>query len=335
MAQIQSRNSNELGKCVCYHARMTKSGNIIITHHSAASYWLHADLDKVALADAECDPLADCARDSKALKRFDTGFPGFGARPVHLLVDDKRLIRSTRTIITHVSTIDLPSGSFVRLREGLYVSSPELCIVQMARYLTGVQLTELAMNLCASYFIHPLTGEIHGRKNCLATLESLAEYANKSSLRGSRKVVGCLPLAIADSRSPVETKLSILLRQHPGRGGEGFTGHVLNHHVDAADYVDIAEQGKFYIDVAYEEPHVGVEYYGEEYHKDTAKDRRRINALRALGWNVLTLEKQQLYDPKLFALFANQLSTCLGVKVSHPWDWEAKNKKLRYELGIA
>lgn len=313
---------------------MPETGNIIITHHSAASYWLHADLGDKALVVAEGDPRANCACNSKDLQRFDFGFPGFGGRPIHLLVDDKRLTRSSGNIVTHVSAADLPKGSFVKLRKDLYVSSPELCLVQMARYLSEIKLVELAMNLCASYYIHPLTDKIETRKHRLTTPETLSEYARRSSLRGSVKVANCISLAIPDSRSPVETKLSALLRQAPSRGGEGFPGHTLNYHVDAKEHAEIAEQDDFYIDIAYADPQVGIEYYGEEFHKDTAKDRRRLNALRSLGWNILTVEKQQLYNPGLFALFANQLAACLEIELAHPWDWRAKNERLRFDLGL-
>lgn len=313
---------------------MSKTGNIIITHHSAASYWLHSDLSENYLFADEQNPLLACSRNSRDLQRFDIGFPGFGAHPIHLMVNDKRLIRASRTIVTHVNTAELPKGSFVKLRDGLYVVSPELCLVQMARYLSDAQLVELAMNLCASYYIHPFTEKIERRKYQVAKPASLADYANKSSLRGSLKVANCMPLVLSGSRSPVETKLSILLRKVTSRGGEGFPVHALNHYVSADDRVNVAEQDDFYIDIAYTKQHVGIEYYGEEFHKDSAKDRRRLNALRAMGWNILTLEKQQLYNADFFGVFSNQLSVCLGVKASRPWDWEVKNRQLRFELGL-
>ena len=313
---------------------MSETGNIIITHHSAASYWLHADLTKNNLSADEQSPLLACARNSKDLQRFDTGFPGFGAHPIHLMVNDKRLIRASRTIVTHVNTVELPKGSFVKLRDGLYVVSPELCLVQMARYLSDAQLVELAMNFCASYYIHPLTSRIDKRKHQATTPASLADYVNRSPLRGSLKAANCMPLVLSGSRSPVETKLSILLRKVTSRGGDGFPVHALNHYVSADDRDNVAEQNEFYIDIAYPKQHVGIEYYGEEYHKDSAKDRRRLNALRAMGWSILTLEKQQLYNADLFEVFSNQLSICLGVEASRPWDWDVKNRQLRFELGL-
>ena len=283
---------------------------------------------------AELDPLSNCAQSSRALQEFDLGFPGFGERPIHLLVNKQSLLRSTKSIITHASLVEYPKNAFVKLNGNIFVASPELCLVQMSRYLTDVQLGELAMNLCADYFIHPLTGKIEKRSRNITTLGKLHEFARASSLRGAVKARQCLTLALPNSRSPQETKLSILLRRHETQGGEGFPSHIVNYQPDIAKRSHLVEQDVFYIDIAYPRQKVGIEYYGEEYHQDPRKDRRRINGLTSLGWTILTLEKQQLYNPELFAVFTGQLAARLGLRQSRPWNWGYRNRQLRNELGL-
>lgn len=71
--------------------------------------------------------------------------------PLNILVDDHSFKRDTLLLKSHTWTRPLPERSFMDLGDGIFVSAPELCFMQMAERLSVVELVRLGYELTGSY----------------------------------------------------------------------------------------------------------------------------------------------------------------------------------------
>ena len=280
-------------------------------------------------------PLAKARASNELLKTFNRAYSGFGGAPFDLLVPSTGLRRSTSELIAHSCEYELPSNSFWKLKDSLYVVSPELCFVQMAQQLSIAQLVELGINLCGSYFVNTKSGDLPERAPITTPLK-IAKYIERvSGMKGTKKARQALKWVVPGSRSPMETKVFILLCYPSSRGGYGFALAEMNHRVEPGRYVFLTEQGYFLIDICWENPHVGVEYYGDKDHiHNVQHDRRRLDALQSLGWRMVVIDKQRLYNPEEFDIAASQLAVCLNHRIRKGQNWQDTHTSLRKDLGL-
>lgn len=98
--------------------------------------------------------------------------------------------------------------------------------------------------------------------------------------------------ARANTDSPGETRTRLLLRR------AGFPEPVLNHPVEDPD-----SDGTRYIDLAYPDLKIGIEYDGD-YHRQTTtqrrKDQARLDSLASIGWNIRSLNAEDIKKPGRF-----------------------------------
>ena len=283
-------------------------GNTVISHFSSACYWGHVgSASAKRLVPSDVNPLLDCSSPLLPPWFEESKFPGLRERPVHLLVPNRSLTRISDNVHTHLVQEQLPEGSFYQIAEGLFVCSPEYTLAQLARFLTLAQLAEAASEMLSDYYNHPHTERLEERKWRIATKESMSSFGEYASCRGARKMREAIKLVLEHARSPMEIKAALLISLPRHLGGYAFPRPTLNFEVPIGDLYNLVEQESFTVDIAYPGLCVGVEYFGEETHPSAAADRRRINGLRALGWEILTLDKWQLYNSEAFYKFMLQL----------------------------
>lgn len=141
--------------------------------------------------------------------------------PLHLLVSNDSNSHSSRLVTRHVSGAEYPRGAFVRVGEGVLVSSPELVGFQMARQCALNELALLLSELLGTYAIDPAEGRgMRLRDSPLTTREDLTEFLRRMGHGyGTRKMRDALPLASQDSASPMESKLALRVRAPREMGG--------------------------------------------------------------------------------------------------------------------
>ena len=307
----------------------------MLSHDTAAEYYLTLDpLSANAAVPTRAKPL-NCARATSISSiNINPNFSGFGGLPLHVLVSEKGLVRRSNIAVAHVCEAALPQGSFRKLNDTLFIVSPELCFLQMAWELSLPKLVEFGINLCASYYRDLKKGDLPERPPIVSARKLLRYVENMSGKPGAAKAKKALQWIKDNSASPMETKLFILLVFPKRYGGYGFSDAVFNFEIDPERYAFLTEQDSFKIDICFPDKHVGVEYYGEESHQDTVKDRRRLDALGTLGWDMTVIDKQRLYDPQAFDIAAHQIAQHLGQRIRKPANWDEKNFELRYELGL-
>ena len=308
----------------------------ILSHRTAMSYYRTLDPTHPKAAHAtKAFPFDQASASSELLSTFNAGYSGFGGAPIDLLVPDPSLIRKTKKLIAHSCECELPGNSFWKLNDTLYISSPEFCFVQMAQSMSIPQLVELGVNLCSSYYVDTKTGDLPEREP-ITTPTKLANFAKRAKgLRGVKKAKEALKWVVVGSRSPMETKLFVILCYPLSRGGYGFKICELNPHIDPGRYAYLTEQGYFHIDLCWVKDHTGAEYYGDNDHlNNVVHDRRRLDALGTLGWHMVVIDKQRLYDPEAFDIAAKQLAGYLNYRIRKGEGWQEAHTALRKDLGL-
>ena len=315
---------------------MEVHGNIIIRSPSALIYWLHANPDAWDCAQpVEHNVFSESAKTLKSLESFNTRNPLFGDSPIHLMVPDKSYSHRSKRIVTHYSRLAYPPGSFYSLGGGLFIASPELAFLQMGEYLNTVQLTEAATNLCARFYTDIHSARICRRSRQLVSIASLAAYLHRMHhVNGAQKSIAALRNAHEGSESPMETAVQLLLGMPKRLGGAGFPAYVCNHEISPGRHARLAAQRCFRADICWPERRVIVEYDGKAFHRDAHRDKRRINALEALGWRVFSLTSSDLFDLEVFELFLRQVARAIGYRMQLPKNWRSLALELRRELDL-
>ena len=315
---------------------MAKQANIIIADESALFFYEHIDtIGSCGAVIARNNPLATSATNAEDLGRFNESHPLYGGLPVSILVRDSLSRRQSHSIKCRYCPDDLPSGSFYKLREGLYIVSPELLFVRMANLVSDVRLAEIGLNLCARYYINLDSGGIDDRSVMLTTPAKLSKYMTKAEgIRGAGKARKVLKWVVANSGSPLESKMMIQYSLPFWAGGLNLPLTHMNYDVSAGRLAKMTEQSEFCIDCVNPRLKVGLEYDGEAAHQDAGKDKRRINALSALGWKVFSIDKSVFYDSERTIQAALQIARYLDMRLRWQKSWRKRFNDLRKDLGL-
>ena len=261
------------------------------------------------------------------------------AEPLHVLVARNEDRRPSRGIVCHALGADLPSGSLVRLASpDVYVSSPGLCLIQLAATLPDVELTLLACEFCGMY--GPSRAVPHGLfgRTPLSSVASLRTYASKAShLKGCRRVRLCLAHALDRSASPMESILALSQCLPMRRGGAGLPAPLLNHRVELTPEARLhCGKRHFVYDLHWPGLNVAAEYDSDAAHaldpqRDNDSVRRAI--IQAMGEQVVTVRTNQLFDPQLMADVTKALERAMGLyRRERVADYGARRERLYREL---
>lgn len=314
---------------------MGKAGNIIIADRSALHLLLHCDIAARANHSAVSrDPLDNCMSPREAPNHFNIDNALYGNQPIDLLVSNAGTRTRNKFIDCHYVKSDLPAGSFLELREGLYVMSPELTFARMANYLTSVQLVEVGTNLCAQYYID-LSGTIQKRDAFQTSVSKLRKYLESvPNLKGRAKALRALRYVKDNSASPMETKTMIVFCLPLNDGGFNLPFEYMNYDIKIGRNASLVEQSRYCVDLASTKFLVALEFDGTEFHVDSGHDKRRRNALVALGWTVFCFEKDVLLNPAATETCALQIAKHIGYRMQRQKTWDKAYIDLRRELGL-
>lgn len=313
---------------------MAKTANIIIADESALFLYEHiAKLDQCRAAATRGNPLLHSACCGEDFRNFNSDHPLYGGAPISVLVNDAAARRQSSSISSRYCPYDLPAGSFYRLRDNLYLASPELVFARMGNLVSDIRLAEIGLNLCGRYYKNLDTGKIDDRCELLTTPAKLKRYLDSiPDMRGCAKARKALRWVLANSGSPMESKMKLQFANPLWTGGLGLPYTHMNYDISAGRLAGLTEQNDFCIDLANPDLKEGAEYDGEESHQDSSKDKRRRNALEALGWHITPIDKSVLYNAEATKQAGLQIAKHLGLRIQFPKHWEEKFERMRKEL---
>ena len=163
----------------------------------------------------------------------------------------------------------------------------------------------------------------------IITPEHMVTYlAQMGGARGIKRARKVADLAYAGAASPMETLLALMLSLPCDLGGFGLPRPQMNYevHIDA-QLRELSSQETMFVDLAWPDPLVAVEFYGWNEHfgagpAKVASDASRANSLTALGWTVFHVTYEQVKTVAGITLLARQLASALGVSLPEPSDLE-------------
>ena len=259
-----------------------------------------------------------------------------GDVPLDVIVGSSHQTHRCKSLNTIVLKGQLPPHSFYTADSGVYVCSPELCFLLLARSGSLLHLIEIGCELCGTYAIsHKSTGSFRNVP-ALTTPARIGAYLQEVGRRhGVESAEKALEFVSDGSDSPRETSVFLMLTLPERMGGYQLQKPKLNARLDIKGKAqERVVRDHYIVDELYLDdegkPLGVVEYDSAEHHfKKQTEDGREVGvdavkivsdderreAIRAEGIDVVTVRRE---DTKIFDQFdekAGRIAAFLGVKV--------------------
>lgn len=273
--------------------------------------------------------------------------------PLEIMVRERVGHQQSNLCKRHLATRDtVPYGSLCRISDGVYVVSPALCLLQIAGIATQliggevdgkfavVLVAKVACELCGTYSQSTKQGGMVKREPLL-TLGELAVMAlSVPGTHGSGLVLKAIPFVVENTRSPKETDVALLLILPVSLGGFGLPRPESNYSIDVMgiQFGFFASWPACTVDFFWAHARLVVEYDSWDYHDERGsekeqKDEARANALRELGYTVVTIKRNDLYSASLFRAKAQEIADALSVNLPPATtEFSSANETLRMML---
>lgn len=296
------------------------ANSLYVSHSSALSYWrTNPPWYVLEGGDRDIRSVRNCARTSEEFRSFNVPESEFGAPPIDILVPGSNPPRCPDRFRPHKQYRQLPHHALYPLWDGVFVSSPELCLVQMCQSLEFAGALELGMELCGTYALRPEGLEdMAQRDNALIDAEALRRrlqsWSGFNGLPLARKAV---KYVTGGSASPMETKLYLLLCLPLQYGGYNLGRPELNPELDLEPWeMEILRCTKVKPDMLWRKQGLVIEYDGRQHEEErqSKHDALRITILEGRGYTVRRVKRHQLYNPLAFDSFAASAAEFLGVR---------------------
>ena len=291
--------------------------------------------------------------------------------PVHALAFNRASRAGTYGIRFHLWQGETPVGHIRETRHGFRVVSPEFALLQMAQQLSEIRLLMAMYEACGWFSIYKPSDEaeralaldsgqflsgsewrrVRGRDGKVVNLwqrpplieieELLAFSSLVQGRRGCVKFRRTAEMLSGVTASPFEAQASMLLSLPRNCGGEGIAGIENNVPIKMNSSARaISGLSKCYVDllISNDSPvrPLAIECQGRVVHGlggVTQDDANRIVALESMGFDVVPLTYEQIYDPYRFRAVVNMLSERIGIKRAPKDEAQlAAERDLRWEL---
>lgn len=296
-----------------------------LTHQTALQYW-RSRLRQAKERNRASTPFdsrtgAPRAKLSQAdIEALPSFMPEALTKPYHVIVDDPSFRQESRLVACHTCTETLPRGSFVRLSPGISTACVELCLVQLAASAPLASFLQIAYELCGDYRLRRGPRGKAVKADPLTSAASFGAFLERlPSIRGVKAARQSLPYLCDRSKSPMETDIAIQLRLPVKSGGYGLQEPLLNKRIAVGKAMrEVLPQPYFEIDLYWPDFAVGLEYDSSEHHSllpSVAHDAIRRNGIEHCGIRIVTMTKQQAFDPVEFDRIALILAKLTGKRV--------------------
>lgn len=202
-----------------------------------------------------------------------------GGATVHCRADEGMSARASALLTVHVR-----ARAPVIRRHGVTMSHPVIALQEIAPRLSFGELVACVDALAANRF---------GTAYRIPLREIRALVETRTG-RGAAVLQEAASQARERVWSPRETSMRLMVRSH------GYPEPSLNHEIR-----DSATGIVYYIDLAYPQWKVAIEYDGEEHRTDKSRwegDLHKNEVLHAQGWTVLRVSAADLHRPRDFFL---------------------------------
>lgn len=316
----------DVGFC---NARMP-SMDLVFDIATSAGFWREWYPANRAPKPPEPVVLSQCAFREEDVMRLAPAWAARNASPgdgsMHLMVFEPGQRRRSQVHVTHVWSGAVPEGSFYRLGESQVVTSPAFMFLAAGATLSLPALVAFGCELCGCYSFDAREERgFRTRSEPLLTPDQLRLFlAGAQGCRGYRRAVSALPHVVAGSASPMETFDALAMSLPYRLGGYGLAKPAMNYEVKLSEKAArIARRATCYADMCYIDTSradlkIDIEHHGKLDHssdEDRASDRARVNGLKEMGFEVVELTKDQVYDLVAFEYIVERLAKLLGKRI--------------------
>ena len=244
---------------------------------------------------------------------------------LHVLAFESDARRSSKSHQVHAWSAPLPPHSLYRLGPEAYVASPAFAFLQMASVLELSQLIALGCELCGLYsFDESQERGIRNRRVPLITKANLIRYlVDANDAPGAKKALRAMRYVVDRSASPMETVCALALSLPYRYGGYGIPAPEMNFEVPLDERArKIYGNERCFADLAWPASGFALEYLGLYDHSgDSAvrRDRARTIALETMGYTVVELVTDIVWNLGAFEQVALRTAKVLGKRVEHKY----------------
>lgn len=298
--------------------------SIFLSHTTALQIWRRLG-DRLPLADArvfedEASAASLAGASAESLAARASVLRDLPA-PLHVVVPNTSMRRKSSLFACHVQDGLQVPPLFCGLGPGIYVSAPELCMLQLSWGADLVRLIELGFELCGTYSPGSSgTGELfHHAPLCgHAQLGALA-----GSVKGRRstceKFGRAVRYVLEGSDSPMETIQAMLVTLPRHMGGYGLGGALLNPKLPVpADLQRAAGRSFLRPDMYWQDCRVVLEYDSKRWHDGgdrRGSDLSRVSVLELMGLSVVSNTSHQLFSEERMDAVASHLAKEMGKRL--------------------
>lgn len=233
-----------------------------------------------------------------------------------------------------------PSGSVVRIGDGVFVCTPEFLALQYATALGFVPLLVMLYELAGTYALAHWGCESQTHCRPLLSSSILRAFLDRSAgCAGIKTALKAASFLLEGSGSPMETAVAILLCLPRRYGGYGLTSPLLNKRVTISSQASsTGSEHDLFCDLYWPASKTALEYDGLAYHagaEHTHRDYVRANELQAAGISIDVLTHREVLDPRLFDTMARRIARKIGFRLrseAFTTAWRSKHQALRNEL---
>lgn len=260
-----------------------------------------------------------------------------GLSKLHLIVPAADERKASIGTTYHVWPSPLPKDSLIKREDGLVVSSPEFCLLQMATELSETELARLIMQFCGTFSPDSKSPTGTVDRNPMTSILSIELYLDGArGCAGANRLRRALRWAVDNAHSPREACLEILMVMPQRRGGYHFPKPEMNVEPDdlTSEARDILGQEHCVVDLWWRRFLLAMEYLGETSHSDKfGSDLARVRALSTMGVLVLLVAKEQFEDARQMDMIAQEAARQIGRQVRPDrWPKTKQTQKLIDEL---
>ena len=203
----------------------------------------------------------------------------------------------------------------------------------MAAKLNEVELIELLLEACGRYALLPGSFDMV-KRDPLVSVAELRKYCSEiKGQRGSHKLQRALGSVRDGARSPMETAFFMILMLPRRLGGEGLADLEMAYRIDVRGSARLLTRRSYFeCDAFLPRTKTDFEYNGIVHEEEAqfVTDAERINALEAMGYNVITITRRSFFDKGAFGRLMRAIELRLGRRSSRTTaDFAQRQEELR------
>ena len=277
----------------------------------------------VDLASLTADP--DVARE--CLGKLAEKLP----KPIELLVGNARQRRTDEGIACHVWQGALPGDGVLVIQENVYVTGPDLTLLQQATQLHQVKLCQMLGRYLGTWTPSEDSSNGQEERAPLTTFDSLNGFLRQvKGAKGAQNLALAMAYTCDGAASAPETSLQLVLSLPPEFYGFGLSQPTMNYKVDlSAEAKKLCSKKSIRIDLCWRGSRFGLEYQGSDHGGKLGEDYARWFAAREEGYELWFVAKEQLESKAQMNYIGHEVAKRIGYEPGKmAWPTEDELQKL-------